>query len=183
MAPRAARGPVRAQLRHDEHRRGRRCCANAKVEELRPRGAAERPPSRRGAKAPSPPRSARCRARPRVTVAAKCCLGGPACVAPRVPRSRARWLTRTPCSPATCDVAGRVLLAAKEDPARERHRQSAQARSRGHMAVSTTQPRHARLRAAGATAGPEGALTSQGARGRSDHSMDPPGARRGIAGS
>ena len=46
-----------------------------------------------------------------------------------LPISRACWLTRTPCFRAPCEVAGRFILAAKEDPARKRRHQSAMAGS------------------------------------------------------
>ena len=49
------------------------------------------------------------------------------------------------------DVAGRLILASEEDPERERRPQSALARSRGDMVVSTNQLDGAMLRAAGAT--------------------------------
>ena len=42
---------------------------------------------------------------------------------------RACWLTQTPCFRAPCEVAGRFILAAKEDPARKRRHQSAMAGS------------------------------------------------------
>ena len=49
--------------------------------------------------------------------------------------SRARSLTSLVCSLAPAEVAGRVLVSAEEDPARERRRQSASACTCGDMVV------------------------------------------------
>ena len=84
------------------------------------------------------------------------------------------------CSPAPSDVAGRVVLGDKVDPKRERRRQSAVARTRGGMVISTPRPGGARLRTAGVTVGRVRTVAAQGRLYRSVLPMDPVYARGGI---
>ena len=85
------------------------------------------------------------------------------------------------CSLAPSEVAGRVLVAAEEDPARERRHQSAVARTGGDMVISTMQRGGARLRTAGATVAHVRKVAAQRRLYRSVLPMDPVYARGGIS--
>jgi hypothetical protein len=85
-----------------------------------------------------------------------------------------------PCSRVPSEVAGRVVLADKVDPARERRRQSDVARTGDDMVISTMQRGGARLRAAGATVAHVRIVAAQGRLPRSVLPMDPVHAHGGI---
>ena len=85
-----------------------------------------------------------------------------------------------PCSRVPSEVAGRVVLADKVDPAREPRRQSGVARSGGDTVTSTMQRGGARLRASGATVAHVRIVAAQRRLYRSVLPMDPVYARGGI---
>ena len=84
------------------------------------------------------------------------------------------------CSPAPSEVAGRVVVAAEEDPKREWRHQSAVVRTGDDMVMSTMLRGGARLRTSGATVAHVRIVAAQRRLYRSVLPMDPVYARGGI---
>ena len=85
------------------------------------------------------------------------------------------------CSQTLSERAGHFVLVAKEDAARQRQHESAQACIGGALAVVVRCGGDARLHVAGTTVACEGVLRTQGRLYRFTYPMDPTEVRGGIA--